>query len=74
MRCPECQGQDLHGVPTRRRWVRAAIALATCSDAEITERVGVKWISSSQTQSMPHASARSAISKTSRSAEGCVAP
>ena len=50
------------------------MALATWSDAEITERVGVKWISPSQTQSMPHASARSAVSKTSRNAETWLAP
>src|SRR2546421_9197 len=58
----------------RSRRVRPAMALATCSEAEITERVGVKWISPSQTQSMPSASARSAVSKMSRNAETCVAP
>ena len=45
-------------VPTRSRRVRVAIELATWSDAEITERFGVKWISPSQTQSRPQASAR----------------
>ena len=54
--------------------MRLAIALATWSEEEITERVGVKWISPSQTQSMPRASARSASSKTSRKAEVWLAP
>ena len=53
--------------------MRAAMALATCSDAEITERTGVKWISPSHTQSMPQASARSASSKMSRNAEAWLA-
>ena len=61
-------------MPTRSRRVRAAIALATCSDAEMTERLGVKWISPSQTQSMPLDSARAAVSKTSRNACACPAP
>jgi len=56
-------------LPTRNRLVRLAMALATCSEAEMTERVGVKWISPSQTQSAPHASAWSATSKMSRKAE-----
>ena len=43
--------------------MRVAIELATWSDAEITERFGVKWISPSQTQSRPQASARWASSK-----------
>src|SRR5262245_24383774 len=56
------------------RFVRVAIELATSKDAEITERVGVKWISPSQTQSMPQASAMSASSKASSNAEAGVAP
>ena len=36
------------------------MALATWSEAEMIERAGVKWISPSQTQSMPQASAWSA--------------
>ena len=48
--------------------------LATCSDAEITDRVGVKWISPSQTQSTPSASARSATSKASRNAAAWLSP
>ena len=50
------------------------MALATWSEAEMTERTGVKWISPSHRQSTPHASARSASSKTSRKAEGWLAP
>src|SRR5262245_27807038 len=67
-------GSTCTAVPTRRRRVRLAIALATCSEAEMTERVGVKWISPSHTQSMPSASARSAVSKMSRKAAGWLAP
>src|SRR5262249_36268845 len=55
-------------------FVRVAIELATSSDAEITDRVGVKWISPSQTQSMPQASATSASSNASSNAETAVAP
>ena len=51
-----------------------AIELATRSEAEITERAGVKWISPSQTQSMPQASAMSASSNASSNAETAVAP
>ena len=54
--------------------MRAAIALATWSEAEMIERLGVKWISPSQTQSIPPASARSAVSKMSRKAPAWVAP
>ena len=61
-------------VPTRSRRVRLAIELATCREAEMTERIGVKWISPSHTQSTPHASARSARSKTSRKAEAWLDP
>src|SRR5260370_36361627 len=42
--------------------------LATWSDAEITERTGVKWISPSHTQSRPQASATSASSNASLNA------
>src|SRR6266540_2236138 len=51
---------------TRR--VRVAMELATWSDAEITERTGVKWISPSHTQSRPQASASSASSNASLNA------
>ena len=68
MRSGWLSGSTCTAVPTRRRRVRLAIALATCSEAEITERTGVKWISPSHTQSAPQASARSASSKTSRKA------
>src|SRR5690242_5978899 len=68
------RGSTCTAVPTRRRRVRLAMALATCREAEITERVGVKWISPSQTQSMPSPSARSARSKTSRKASAWLAP
>ena len=67
-------GRTWTAVPTRSRRVRLATALATWSEEEITERVGVKWISPSQTQSMPRVSARSASSKTSRKAEVWLAP
>ena len=55
-------GSTWTAVPTRSRLVRVAIELAIRSEAEITERDGVKWISPSQTQSMPQASAMSASS------------
>ena len=61
-------GRTCTAVPTRTRRVRAATALATWSEAEMIERVGVKWISPSQTQSTPPVSARSAVSKMSRNA------
>ena len=54
--------------------MRAAIALATWSDAEMIDREGETWISPSQTQSMPHASAWSAVSNMSRNAAAWVAP
>ncbi len=66
MRSGWFRGRTWTAVPTRTRRVRVAMALATWSEAEITERDGVKWISPSQTQSIPQASARSACSKTSR--------
>src|ERR1051325_4832390 len=69
MRSGWFSGSTGTAVPTRNRLVRLAMALATCSEAEMTERVGVKWISPSQTQSAPHASAWSATSKMSRKAE-----
>src|SRR5262245_58777787 len=50
------------------------MALATCSEAEMTERVGVKWISPSHTQSRPSVSARCAVSKRSRKADIWSAP
>jgi hypothetical protein len=40
----------------------------------MTDRVGVKWISPSHTQSAPQASARSASSNTSRKAVAWFAP
>ena len=67
-------GSTWTAVPTRRRLVRVAIELATRSEAEMTERAGVKWISPSQTQSMPQASAAAASSKASSKAETAVAP
>src|SRR5262249_55043861 len=67
-------GSTWTAVPTLRRLVRLAMALATCSEAEMTERVGVKWISPSHTQSRPSASARSAVSKMSRKAAAWLAP
>src|SRR5262249_54695435 len=67
-------GSTWTAVPTLRRLVRLAIALAPCSEAEMTERVGVKWISPSHTQSRPRASARWAVSKISRKAAGWLAP
>ncbi len=69
MRSGWFSGSTCTAVPTCRRVVREAIALATCSEAEMTERVGVKWISPSHTQSTPQASAWSATSNTSRKAE-----
>ena len=74
MRSGWLSGSTWTAVPTRRRRVRAAMALATWSEAEMIEREGVKWISPSQTQSMPHASAWSAVSKMSRNAPAWVAP
>src|SRR5262249_319160 len=56
MRSGWLRGRTCTAVPMRRRLVRVAIELATRSEAEITDRAGVKWISPSQTQSMPHAS------------------
>src|SRR2546425_315841 len=61
-------GSTVTAVPTRTRRVRVAIELAIWSDDEITERPGVKWISPSQTQSRPHASAASASANASRNA------
>jgi hypothetical protein len=74
MRSGWLRGRTWTAVPTRRRRVRLAIDPATWSDAEITERTGVKWISPSHTQSTPHASARSASSKMSRKADGWLTP
>src|SRR2546426_510207 len=68
------RGSTVTAVPTRRRRVRVAIELATWSDAEITERAGAKWISPSQTQSRPQASACWASSNASRNAETWFAP
>src|SRR5215813_11784961 len=69
MRSGWFSGSTCTAVPTRRCLVRLAMALATCSEAEMTERVGVKWISPSHTQSAPQASAWSATSKMSRKAD-----
>jgi len=74
MRSGWLSGRTCTAVPIRIRRVRAAIALATWREAEMTERLGVKWISPSQTQSTPPASARSAVSKMSRNAPAWVAP
>jgi len=74
MRSGWFRGSTVTAVPTCRRRVRLAIALATWSDAEITEREGMKWISPSQTQSRPQASACWASSNASRNAETWFAP
>jgi len=74
MRSGWFSGRTWTAVPIRTRRVRAAMALATCSDAEMIERLGVKWISPSQTQSIPPASAWAAVSKMSRKAPAWVAP
>src|SRR6059036_3951722 len=58
MRSGWLRGSTVTAVPTRTRRVRVAIELATCSEDEITERDGLKWISPSHTQSMDHASER----------------
>src|SRR5438552_3361648 len=50
-------GITVTAVPTCRRLVRVAIEAAMGSDADTTERTGSKWISPSQMQSMPQASA-----------------
>ncbi len=74
MRSGWLRGSTVTAVPTRTRRVRVAIELATWSDDEMTERAGLKWISPSHTQSMPHASAASATAKTSRNAPAWSTP
>src|SRR5215467_15926727 len=56
------------------RLVRAAMAVATAMGAEMTERFGLKWISPSQMQSSPKASAASTVSKLSRNASVWLSP
>src|SRR5499425_1170607 len=56
------------------RLVRAAMAVATAMGAEMTERFGLKWISPSQMQSSPRASAASTVSKLSRNASVWLSP
>src|SRR5215472_5477146 len=56
------------------RLVRAAMAVATAMGAEMTERFGLKWISPSQMQSRPKASAVSTVSKLSRNASDWFSP
>src|SRR5579864_3760617 len=53
------------------RLVRAAIAAATVSGADNSERVGFIWISASQTTSRPHFSAASIWAKDCANASAC---
>src|SRR5262245_5320586 len=74
MRSGWLRGRTLTAVPTWIRLVRAAMAVATAMGAEMTERFGLKWISPSQTQSRPKASAASTVSKLSRNASVWLSP
>src|SRR5262247_3805815 len=74
MRSGWLRGRTLTAVPTWIRLVRAAMAVAIAMGAEMTERFGLKWISPSQTQSRPKASAASTVSKLSRNASVWVSP
>jgi hypothetical protein len=56
-------GRICTAVPILMRCVRAAIALATVSGAESSERVGFMWISASHTTSRPQRSAASICAK-----------
>src|SRR5215210_1170665 len=53
------------------RCVRAAIALATVSGAESSERVGFMWISASHTTSKPQPSAAAICANESAKARAC---
>jgi hypothetical protein len=53
------------------RRVRAAIALATVSGADSSERLGFMWISASHTTSRPHSSAASTCAKDCANASAC---
>ena len=61
-------------MPTRRRFVRETIQLATSSGAESTERAGLTSISASQTTSSPQASPASARLNMSWKASGWSVP
>jgi len=56
-------GRICTAVPILMRLVRAAIALATVSGADSSERVGFMWISASHTTSRPQLSAASIWAK-----------
>src|SRR5215475_5923003 len=74
MRSGWLRGRTFTAVPTWMRLVRAAMAVATAMGAEMTERPGLKWISPSQMQSSPRASAASTVSKLSRNASVWLSP
>src|SRR5215831_9560302 len=74
MRSGWLRGSTFTAVPTWMRLVRTAMAVATAMGAEMTERFGLKWISPSQMQSRPKASAVSTVSKLSRNASDWFRP